>query len=83
VSIDPYEAYGQAIQNELPWARIVVDHFHLVRGENAALDSIRRDRQRERATRRPKGIREQAHRDRLEARGSTAPAICCSRRQSA
>jgi transposase len=30
VSIDPYEAYRQAIHNELPWARIVVDHFHLV-----------------------------------------------------
>ena len=64
VSIDPYEAYRHAIENELPWARIVVDHFHLVRSANAALDSVRRDRQRERATRRPKGIREQAHRDR-------------------
>jgi transposase len=64
VSIDPYEAYRQAIQNDLPWARIVVDHFHLVRGANTALDSVRRDRQRQRATRRPKGIREQAHRDR-------------------
>jgi transposase len=64
VSIDPYDAYRQAIHNELPGARIVVDHFHLVRGANTALDSVRRDRQRERATRRPKGIREQAHRDR-------------------
>ena len=27
VSIDPYEAYRQAIHNELPWAWIVVDHF--------------------------------------------------------
>ena len=59
-----YEAYRQAIQNELSWARIVVEHFHLVRGANTALDSVRRNRQRERATRRPKGIREQAHRDR-------------------
>jgi transposase len=32
VSIDPYEAYRQAIHHELPWARIEVDHFHLVRG---------------------------------------------------
>jgi transposase len=32
VSIDPYEAYRQAIRNELPRAHIVVDHFHLVRG---------------------------------------------------
>jgi transposase len=64
VSIDPYDAYRQAIQNELPWARIVVDHFHLVRGINTALDSVRRERQRERATRRPKGTRRSGHRDR-------------------
>jgi transposase len=57
VSIDPYEAYRQAIRNELPWARIVVDHFHLVRGANTALDSIRRERQREHGRRRPKGAR--------------------------
>jgi transposase len=57
VSIDPYEAYRQAIHNELPWARIVVDHFHLVRGANTALDSVRRERQREHARRRPKGAR--------------------------
>jgi transposase len=57
VSIDPFEAYRQAIRNELPWARIVVDHFHLVRGANTALDSIRRERQREHGRRRPKGTR--------------------------
>jgi transposase len=58
VSIDPYEAYRQAIQNELPWARIVVDHFHLVRGANTALDSVRRERQREHGRRpKPKGTR--------------------------
>jgi transposase len=57
VSIDPCEAYRQAILNELPWARIVVDHFHLVRGANTALDSVRRERQREHARRRPKGVR--------------------------
>jgi transposase len=57
VSIDPYEAYRQAIRNELPWARIVVDHFHLVRGANTALDSVRRERQREHARLRPKGAR--------------------------
>ncbi len=37
VSIDPYEAFRQAIRGELPGARIVVDHFHLARGANAAL----------------------------------------------
>jgi transposase len=57
VSIDPYEAYRQAIRNELPGARIVVDHFHLVRGANTALDSVRRERQREHGRRRPKGTR--------------------------
>jgi transposase len=64
VSIDPYDAYRQAIQNELPWARLVVDEFHLVRGVNNALDSVRRERQRVRATRRPKGTRLSGHRDR-------------------
>jgi transposase len=57
VSIDPYEAYRQAIHNELPGARIVVDHFHLVRGANTALDSVRRERQREAGRRKPKGAR--------------------------
>jgi transposase len=57
VSIDPYEAYRQAIHHELPWARIVVDHFHLVRGANTALDSVRRECQREAGRRRPKGAR--------------------------
>ena len=57
VSIDPYEAYRQAIRSELPWARIVCDHFHLVRGANAALDAVRRERQRQAARRRPKGVR--------------------------
>jgi transposase len=57
VSIDPYEAYRQAIQHELPRARIVVDHFHPVRGANTALDSVRRERQREAGRKRPKGAR--------------------------
>lgn len=57
VSIDPYDAYRQAIHAQLPDARIVVDHFHLVRGANTALDAVRRERQRERRTRRPKGAR--------------------------
>jgi transposase len=47
VSIDPSEPYRQAIRSQLPWARIVVDHFHLVRGANRALDAVRRERQRE------------------------------------
>ena len=57
VSIDPYVAYRQAIRNELTGARIVVDHFHLVRGANTALDSVRRERQRDHGRRRPKGAR--------------------------
>jgi transposase len=35
----------------------VVDHFHVVRGANTALDSVGRERQREHARRRPKGAR--------------------------
>ncbi|MBV9422118.1 MAG: transposase, partial [Solirubrobacterales bacterium] len=54
----------QAIQNELPGARIVVDHFHLVRGVNTALDSVRRERQREQARRTPKGTRRGGQRNR-------------------
>ena len=57
VSIDPYDACRQAIRAELPHARIVVDHFHLLRGANTALDSVRRERQRAIGRRRPKGTR--------------------------
>ena len=57
VSIDPHDAYRQAIHAALPHARIVCDHFHLVRGANAALDAVRRERQREAKARRPKGVR--------------------------
>jgi transposase len=56
VSIDPSEAYRQAIRDVLPDAQIVCDHFHLVRGANTALDSVRRERQRQ-AGRRPRGTR--------------------------
>jgi transposase len=42
----------------------VVDHFHLVRGANTALDSVRRERQREAGRRRPKGVRRSGHRAR-------------------
>jgi transposase len=61
VSIDPYDAYRQAIRAQLPHARIVCDHFHLVRGANTALDSIRRERQRQHGRRRPKGTRRSGH----------------------
>jgi transposase len=57
VSIDPYEAYRQAIWEERPGARIVCDRFHLVRGANTALDAVRRERQRVEARKRPKGTR--------------------------
>ena len=61
VSIDPYEPYRQAIRAELPRARIVADRFHLVRGANTALDSVRRERQRQAGRRRPKGARRSGH----------------------
>jgi transposase len=52
VSIDPYDAYRQAVRQELPQAQIVCDPFHLVRGANEALETVRRERQRQPALRR-------------------------------
>ncbi len=52
VSIDPYDAYRQAVRRELPQAQIVCDPFHLVRGANEALETVRRERQRQPALRR-------------------------------
>ena len=57
VSIDPSEAYRQAIWAALPDARIVCDRFHLVSGANTALDAVRRERQRDARAKRPKGTR--------------------------
>lgn len=58
VSIDPSEAYRQAIWAALPNTRIVADRFHLVRGANTALDTVRRQQQRQARARRPKGVRQ-------------------------
>ena len=57
VSIDPLEAYRQAIHVVLPHTRIVCERFHLIRGANTALDAVRRERQRERRATHPKGAR--------------------------
>jgi transposase len=59
VSIDPYEAYRLAVRAELAGARIVCDPFHLVRGANQALDTVRRQRQRAASRRRAGGRRPQ------------------------
>ncbi|MEQ8717166.1 MAG: ISL3 family transposase, partial [Acidimicrobiales bacterium] len=40
--IDPYQPYATAVANQLPDARLVVDHFHVIRLANAALDEVRR-----------------------------------------
>ena len=40
--IDPYQPYATAMANEIPDARLVVDHFKIIRLANAALDEIRR-----------------------------------------
>ena len=63
VSIDPYDAYRQALRQELPHAQIVCDPFHLVRGANEALDTVRRQRQRQPAPRR----RQQGRKPRKES----------------
>jgi transposase len=46
VSIDPAFAYREALRAALPEVPIVLDPFHLVRGANRALDTVRRQRQR-------------------------------------
>jgi transposase len=53
VAIDPYDPYRRAVRAALPQARIVCDPFHLVRGSNDALDTVRRQRQRFRRRVRP------------------------------
>lgn len=57
VSIDPYEGYRQAVRAILPEASIVADRFHLVRGANEAMDTVRRQNQRAAAKKKPKGTR--------------------------
>jgi transposase len=57
VSIDPSDAYRYAIEAALSHARIVCDHFHLVRGANSGLHAMRRERQRQAKARRPEGVR--------------------------
>src|SRR5918994_671522 len=42
VVIDPYQPYASAVAAGLPGARVVVDHFHVIRLANAALDEVRR-----------------------------------------
>jgi transposase len=42
VVIDPYQPYATAVAKGLPGARLVVDHFHVIRLANAALDEVRR-----------------------------------------
>jgi transposase len=42
VVIDPYQPYATAVAQALPDARLVVDHFHVIRLANAALDEVRR-----------------------------------------
>lgn len=42
VVIDPHQPYAAAVHQWLPDAEIVVDHFHIVRLANAALDDVRR-----------------------------------------
>lgn len=53
VSLDAFDAYRQAVRTLLPQARIVCDPFHLVRGCNEALDTVRRRLQRRPGSRFP------------------------------
>lgn len=47
VVIDPYQPYATAVAEGLPDARLVVDHFHVIRLANQALDEVRRRTQHE------------------------------------
>jgi hypothetical protein len=42
VVIDPHQPYATAVAAGLPDARLVVDHFHVIRLANAAPDEVRR-----------------------------------------
>lgn len=42
VVIDPHQPYAAAVRRWLPDAKIVVDHFHLIRLANQVLDEVRR-----------------------------------------
>jgi transposase len=53
VAIDAHDPYRRAVRTVLPHARLVCDPFHLVRGANHALDTVRRQRQRFRRRQRP------------------------------
>ncbi len=46
-AMDPYQGYALALRRALPHAQIVVDHWHLVRLANQALDETRRRTQQE------------------------------------
>jgi hypothetical protein len=59
----------------------VVDHFHLVRGANSVLDSVRPERQREHSRRRPKGAR-RSGKGASWRQDLTTPATACSKRAS-
>jgi transposase len=41
VAMDMHEAFRQAVEMCLPWAKVVVDKFHLIRHINGALDKVR------------------------------------------
>ncbi len=41
-ALDPFRGYATGIRTGLPQARQVVDHFHVIRLANAALDDVRR-----------------------------------------
>lgn len=42
VVIDPHQPYAAAVRDWLPDAAVVVDHFHIIRLANQALDEVRR-----------------------------------------
>lgn len=42
VCCDMYEGFTEAVREELPWARIVIDRFHVARAYREGLDELRK-----------------------------------------
>lgn len=61
VAIDMTAGYAKAVRQALPHARIVVDHFHVVKLANQMIDDVRRRTTLERLTNEQRGRPAQPH----------------------
>jgi transposase len=47
VTMDMYEGFRKVVHSSLPWAHIVVDHYHVIQLANDKMDEVRRDLRRD------------------------------------